>query len=61
MREGCEVIVDIVMGTIDREHLEKEYMVPEVVMMMDYGIPWFVKAAEGGFSGLKLGGYALGS
>ena len=49
---GFPEMIDVILGTVDRADLEKEYMRPERQLWWDYGIPW-VKDLVKGFPGPK--------
>ncbi len=59
VRKGLEAIIDITMGTIDRECLEKEYMVPQGELNIGLGIPWFTRATMNGFEGKRCDGMVM--
>lgn len=45
-------MLDLWSATIDREDLEKEYMVPERMVWCHYAIPWIRKLAQEGAGGI---------
>ena len=47
MPEGWPKVLDIVLGSIDRQDLERDSLAPERHMWWDYGIPWIQKLADG--------------
>lgn len=48
--EGWPLMLDIVLGTLDREFLEKDdWFVPERQLWWDKGIPWVQKVSVSGF------------
>ena len=49
-QEGPEML-DIVLGTVDREDLEKEWFVPERMMWSSFGINWVKRLAREGAGG----------
>ncbi|TEY84008.1 hypothetical protein BOTCAL_0023g00290 [Botryotinia calthae] len=48
MPEGWPEMLDVVMGTIDREDLESDAMIPERALWVDHGIGWVKKLAREG-------------
>ncbi|ATZ54998.1 hypothetical protein BCIN_11g03070 [Botrytis cinerea B05.10] len=48
MPEGWPEMLDVVMGTIDREDLESDAMIPERALWVDHGIGWVKKLATEG-------------
>ena len=48
MVEGFPDIFDTILGTIDREDLEKEWMAPDRHCWWEKGIPWVQELATGG-------------
>lgn len=49
---GWPAMLDIWLGTIDREDLEKDYMKPERIMWSEMGIPWVQEFVRGGAGGI---------
>lgn len=45
-------MLDIWLGTVDREDLEKDYMSPERMLWCDMGVPWIRKLATSGGGGM---------
>ncbi|MCJ1453996.1 hypothetical protein MMC28_004346 [Mycoblastus sanguinarius] len=45
---GYPDMLDVVLGTVDREYLEHEWMVPERMMWWDCGIDWIQKFSSDG-------------
>ena len=45
-------MLDIWLGTVDREDLEKDYMKPERMMWCDKGVPWIRRLARSGAGGI---------
>ncbi len=52
MPYGFPDMIDVILGTVDRADLEKEWMQPERQLWWNNGIPW-VKEMVGGMSGQK--------
>ena len=48
--EGWPVILDIVLGTIDRQDLEDEALAPERQLWWKSGIPWVQQLSVGGYA-----------
>jgi hypothetical protein len=46
--KGWPEMLDLVLGTVDREDLEKEWFVPERQLLCGYGIAWVRKFARKG-------------
>lgn len=49
---GWPTLVSIWSGTIDREHLDKDYMAPERMVWCYDGVPWIRKLAAEGAGGI---------
>ncbi|KAK3713054.1 hypothetical protein LTR37_008739 [Vermiconidia calcicola] len=49
---GWSAMIDIWLGTVDREDLEKDYMAPERMLWSEKGIPWVRKLAQSGAGGV---------
>ena len=45
---GWPIMLDIWLGTVDREDLEKDYMSPERMLWCEKGVPWIRKLARSG-------------
>lgn len=45
-------MLDIWLGTVDREDLEKDYMSPERMMWCEKGVPWIRKLSQVGAGGI---------
>ena len=45
-------MLDIWLGTVDREDLENDYMKPERMMWCEKGIPWIRELARNGAGGI---------
>lgn len=52
MPEGWPEILDLWTGTVDREDLEREWLVPGRHVQLDFEIPWVGKMAVEGTDGL---------
>ena len=50
MIEGFPDIFDVVLGTFDREDLQKDWLKPDRQLWWDYGIEWVQKMTSGGLS-----------
>lgn len=49
---GWPTMLDIWLGTVDRECLEKEYMKPERMLWCEKGVPWIRELARNGAGGV---------
>jgi hypothetical protein len=49
---GWPTMIDIWLGTVDREDLDKDYMVPERMVWCHYGVPWIRQFAHDGSGGI---------
>ena len=49
---GWPQMLDIWLGTVDRECLEKEYMKPERMLWCEMGVPWIRELARSGAGGV---------
>lgn len=47
-------MLDVVLGTVDRGDLEREFMVPERAMWCHYSVPWIRGLLTGGVEGVQL-------
>ena len=45
-------MLDIWLGSVDREDLEKDYMSPERMLWCEKGVPWIRQLARGGAGGI---------
>ena len=45
-------MLDIWLGTVDREDIEKDYMSPERMLWCDKGVPWIRRLARSGAGGI---------
>lgn len=49
---GWPTMLDIWLGTVDREDLEKEYIHPERMLWCEKGVPWIRRLATDGAGGI---------
>ena len=49
---GWPPMLDVWLGTVDREDLEKDYMKPERMLWCEKGIPWIREMARNGAGGI---------
>ena len=49
---GWPRMLDILLGTVDREDLEEEYMRPERMIWCEKGVPWIRQLARNGAGGI---------
>ena len=51
---GWPAMIDIWLGTVDREDLEKDYMAPERMLWSAKGIPWVRRLTQSGAGGIPV-------
>lgn len=54
MPEGFPDMLDITLGSIQRDHLDSQALIPERHLWWDYGIEWVRKLATEGMGGLPI-------